>query len=498
MSNLKKIIILLLLCIVGWGVYYITVNNVKIVEVELTSPDNSALKEDIRIVLNKPSSVYIEYWKEGAENKYRTKTSKKKVNHEIHLLLLEPEATYQYKIVVEGLINNSTDVKTFETREASPWMVHNWIKEDQPHDATALGGGMVMLCYRGFPGYIAIVDGKGTVRWYWQDDNLGVRIATITPRNTIIALLAPATKDEFKKTTNVAKADVASYYLRTGKTGFVGGTEIVEIDLEGNELWRINIEDKGIVFHHDIQMNDRDQIMSIYRDYKMYDLKGMGAAKDTLWGDGVMIMDTLGNVVDKWSAWDVWDLSIDKKIKEYSGDRFHFNSIRLDKNGNYLLSTPIENQVWNVNPSTGEIVWKLGEGGDFKMDANSYFNFQHDAHFNREGDLMLFDNGDFSPNDTTKVNKFSRSISFTLDTVNMKATTKIDARLPSRYYTSRMGGSILLPNNNILHTSSKTGGVVVTNQEGKVFWALNAHFIPYRVEYVPQTMWSNYFKTTQR
>ena len=67
MSNLKKIIILLLLCIVGWGVYYITVNNVKIVEVELTSPDNSALKEDIRIVLNKPSSVYIEYWKEGAE-----------------------------------------------------------------------------------------------------------------------------------------------------------------------------------------------------------------------------------------------------------------------------------------------------------------------------------------------------------------------------------------------------------------------------------------------
>ncbi|RAV28121.1 aryl-sulfate sulfotransferase [Sinomicrobium soli] len=486
------------LLVIVLAVFYLLSGTVEIREIRLSSPGNSALKEDINIVLNKTASVYVEYWKEGGAEKYTTPVSEDREEHDIHLLLLEPGTTYEYRITVKGLFDKSTDIRSFHTMDAPPWMVHDWMKEGAPRDVTALDDGMVMLCYRGYPGYIAIVDGNGVVRWYWQDDDLGVRIATITPRKTILALLAPARKDEFRKKKKGENAGVASYYMRTGKTGFVGGTEIVELNLEGHELRRINVAEKDLVFHHDIRMNDQSQIMSIYRDYRMYDLKGSGEARDTLWGDGVMIMDTLGEVVKKWSAWEVWDIEKDTRLEEYAGDRFHFNSIRLDRDGNYLLSTPIENQVWKVNPKTGKLVWKLGKGGDFEMDSTSYFYFQHDAHINRLGDLMLFDNGDFSPNDTTKVNKFSRSVSFDLDTVNMRANIKINTVLPGRYYTSRMGSSTLLPNDNILFTSSKTGGVVISDQKGEVLWALNSYFIPYRAEYVPRSTWSAYFKTEQQ
>ncbi|WP_026235866.1 aryl-sulfate sulfotransferase [Echinicola pacifica] len=492
----KTSIVILLVGIVlgGFGFLYYSTNNVRILKVELKSPDNSALKEDIHISLSTPSSLKIEYWKKGDPVKYSSPVTNKKVDHVVHLLLLEPNTTYEYRIVIDNWINKSTDIFSFETREASSWMVHEWIKEDKPHDKTALGDGLVMLCYRGYPGYIAMVDGEGTVRWYWQAEKLGVRLATITPRNTILALLAPARKDEFKKVKNNDKPDVASYYLRTGRIGFVGGTEIAEIDLEGNVLWQTNLEEKEIVFHHDLRMTEDSRIMSIYRDYKLYDLPDTQSELDTLWGDGVMIMDTLGNVTDKWSAWNVWDIASDERIKEYSGDRFHFNSVALDAEGDYLLSTPIENQIWKVDSHTGEIVWKLGKGGDFEMDSSAYFHFQHAAHINKDGDLMLFDNGDFSPNDTSKVNKLSRSLSFKLDTINMKAELQMETVLPKEYYTSRMGSTFLMPNEHILQTISKTGVTVISDQNGKVLWTLNSHFIPYKAEYVPSTVWNQYFK----
>ena len=495
----KNIIVLTLLVLVlviayfSLSYYYSTSIGIK--KVNIISPENSGLKVDISIELDKKASVFIKYWKHGSSKKYTTPISENKLEHNISLLLLEPGSQYEYKIIIDKLINIESGLLSFSTREASPWMVHDWIKEYNPHDEKALGGGLIMLCYRGYPGYIAMVDGKGVIRWYWQDEKLGVRHASLTPRNTIIALLAPARKDEYYASTDSTKLyDSESKQLRTGKIGFVGGTEIAEINLKGDVLWRLNINDLGIILHHDIQMNKRNEVLGIYRDPKMYDLEGTELLTDTLWGDGIMVMDTTGRIVKKWSAWNVWDISKDKKIKEYSHDRFHFNTLSFDIDSNYIISSPIENQIWKVNATSGEVMWKLGENGDFKMDSTSFFHFQHASHINKDGHLMLFDNGDFSPKDTTKINKQSRALSFNLDTSSMKAITELNITLPKKYYTSRMGSSYFLTNNNILHTSSKTGTVVITDINGHVLWELNSHFIPYQAKYIPPSTWSNFIK----
>ncbi len=206
---------------------------------------------------------------------------------------------------------------------------------------------------------------------------------------------------------------------------------------------------------------------------------------DTLGGDGIMVMDTAGNKIWEWNCWDVWDIKNDPFIQQFAYDRFHINSLSFDTDGNYLVSLAVEDQVWKINATTGKIMWKLGKGGDFKMDTTNYFSFQHSVHINPYGDLMVFDNSIWK--------KQSGAVSFSLDTVHWTATAKINAILPRSKYTSRMGSAYVLPNRNLLQTSSKTGAVMVTGEKGNILWELNCYFVPYRAEYIPKGLWNSYF-----
>ncbi len=486
-------IVVVALAFIGYHYY---AQQVEVEHIELTSPHNLPLNQDIRVELNRAEKVYIEYWKEGSGQVYKTNTSAAVDEHTFHLMTLEPDATYRFRVVIDRLFPIHSQEQTFTTRAQSPWMVHDWLKEANPHDATALGDGLILLCYRGYPGYMAMVDGKGTIRWYWQDEKLGVRVASLTPKGTILALLAPASKDEFNKPNQPSRpSNNASYYLRTGKIGYVGGTVLVEVDLQGKELMRLNLEDKGLIMHHDVQMDAQHNIVGIARDFKIDDRPNR--SRDTLWGDAIVTIDSQGKILKKWSPWDKWDLVNDKKLDSLRHDRFHFNTISFDLDSNYLTSSPVENQIWKIDARTGDILWKLGKGGDFKMDEKDWFYFQHAPHITKDGDLLLFDNGDFSPGDSATANKQSRALAFKLDQQRKEAVLHYQAPIPKKQYTARMGSAYEMDNGNLLQTSSKTGGVLVTDKTGKVLWELNSYFIPYRAIYVPESIWNRY-RTVRR
>lgn len=54
---------------------------------------------------------------------------------------------------------------------------------------------MILICFGRLPGYMALIDNEGEVRWVWQVDDIGVRAASITPRGTFLAMLRPFVKD---------------------------------------------------------------------------------------------------------------------------------------------------------------------------------------------------------------------------------------------------------------------------------------------------------------
>lgn len=488
---MKRTLIFFLIILVAGLAYYFS-NRVSIDSIELTSPENLAMNESVKVVLNKDESIFIRYWKDSSSEKFNAPLTPKAKAHDIRLLLLEPGTKYHFQIVIDKVFDISSKEMSFRTREQSPWLVHNWVKEDRPHDASALGGGMVMLCNARLPGYIAMVDGKGAVRWYWQIDDIGVRAATLTPRGTILAMLRPPVRDVIDDTPK-AEADSLSEIkkpIRRGALGFAGGTAVAEIDLTGKILWRINMDtvDGGRhkIIHHDVRMDNKGNIVLLTRNKKLFDMtKTGGTGTDTLGGDGILVMDTHGKKLWEWDVWNEWDTDHDPFLKEFAYDRFHMNSLSFDKDSNYLVSVAIEDQIWKVNRETGKIMWKLGKNGDFKMDSSYFFSFQHSVHINPSGNLMVFDNSLWK--------KQSGAVSFELDTIKWTATPKIHAMLPREKYTSRMGSAYMLPNDNLLQCSSKTGAVMVTDQQGKILWELNSYFVPYRAEYIPSSVWAKYF-----
>jgi len=478
--------------LLGFGFYWYYTHSFTIKSIKLQSPNNYAFQEDVVVDLDKEASIEVKYWKEGSPEKFRTIATSKGLSHTVHLLLLETNTTYKYQVVIKRLINVYSKVLSFRTRQQSSWLEHKWVSNESPHDEASLDNGLVTICNARLPGYIAMVDGKGIVRWYWQVDDIGVRAATFTPRGTILAMLRPPMTDVIDDTPK-EQAEILRDIekpIRRGQLGFAGGTGIAEIDLTGKMLWRIDMEKatggKYKIIHHDVRMDKNGHVVTLIRNTKIVDMTPYGGSGiDTLGGDGILVMDTTGKELWSWSVWDVWDIAKDPYIKRFAYDRFHINCINFDKDGNYLVSVAIEDQIWKVNAKTGKIMWKLGKDGDFKMDTTCYFSFQHSVNINSQGDLMVFDNSLWK--------KVSGAVSFKLDTVNMVAKTVIKATLPPSKYTSRMGSAYLLPNGNLLQTSSKTGTVMVTDQKGMVLWQLNSYFVPYRAEYVPAAFWDKYF-----
>ena len=387
----------------------ITINSI-----QLTSPHNYAFQEDINIELDKPASLFIRYWKEGSPDRYRTIKTVKRDTHTVNLLLLETDATYNYQVVIDRFLDRSSKVFSFQTRKQSPWLDHNWVKGDKAHDVKALGDGLILLCGSRLPGYVAMVDSKGSIRWYWQVDDIGVRVATFTPHGTILAMLRPPKKDVIDDA-SVAQQKILNQSkkpMRRGKMGYAGGTALAEIDLTGKVLWRMDLNEnrKYSIIHHDLRMDKNNLIHTLIREPKIINKSEIGGTGiDTLVGDGILVMDTTGKELLKWSVWDVWDVKSDPLIEEFAYDRFHMNALSFDKDSNYLVSVSIEDQIWMINAKTGGLMWKLGINGDFKMDTSTYFSFQHGVHINSEGDLMLFDNGIYKNE--------SRTLSFNIDTV---------------------------------------------------------------------------------
>ena len=83
-------------------------------------------------------------------------------------------------------------------------------------------------------------------------------------------------------------------------------------------------------------------------------------------------------------------------------DVFHCNSIDQDPlTGDVLLSTRNADAVYRIRRSTGAIVWKLGGNSvvhdreqrlTVRNDPEGTFHGQHDARFQPDNDISLFDN----------------------------------------------------------------------------------------------------------
>jgi hypothetical protein len=155
-----------------------------------------------------------------------------------------------------------------------------------------------------------------------------------------------------------------------------------------------------------------------------------------------------GLVLFEWHALDHVPLSASwVSVSSARGffDPYHLNSISLTPNGNLLVSMRNTNSEYLIDHRDGHVIWALGgKHSSFTMGTGTRTWAQHDAVFQPDGTVTIFDNGGGLP----FVHPQSRGIRERLDTQRMTATLVREYDHAPSLSAIVEGGLQLLPDGN--------------------------------------------------
>lgn len=125
------------------------------------------------------------------------------------------------------------------------------------------------------------------------------------------------------------------------------------------------------------------------------------SANATVVGAILQELDASQNVIFEWRSWDHIEITEALHESLFFGfiDYVHANSIDLDTDGNLLVSCRNLDQVVKIDRATGNFIWRLGGiKNEFTfLNDTLRFNYQHDARRIANGNITLYDNGNYHP-----------------------------------------------------------------------------------------------------
>jgi hypothetical protein len=176
---------------------------------------------------------------------------------------------------------------------------------------------------------------------------------------------------------------------------------------------------------HEFELTDRGTALVMAYVPVPWDTSSVGGRSDGIVEDNVIqeIDVKTGALLFEWHALGSIGLGESyrpaPKKKGQFHDPYHFNSIQLTPDGDYLVSARHTSALYKIDAETGEIVWRLGgKRSDFKLGAGARFNLQHDARLLEDGTVSLFDN---VSEDVKESDELSRGLVLTLDEQAMEA-----------------------------------------------------------------------------
>src|SRR5229473_5081151 len=309
-------------------------------------------------------------------------------------------------------------------------------------------------------------DLQGRVVWYYdaQQSGLGItnmNTATLLPGGTVIGL--GSDRDSVRNNRDVLR----------------------EIDLAGNPVRETNLaslnaqltalgHEISYGFHHDAQRLPNGDTVLLCLTERKIDIDG---TPTNYIGDMIVVLDEDLQVAWVWDAFDHLDVNRgpvlgeiihqgeggpDSVVPDYPAVSWlHDNAVSLSPvDGNLILSVRHQDWVIKIDYENGEgdghIIWKLGQDGDFTVNAtapNPWFSHQHNAHYIDDHTLILLDNG--NTRRANDPNAHSRGQVWTLDEQTMTATLVVNADLGS--YAGALGAAERLSNGNYSFTVGENG-----------------------------------------
>lgn len=173
-----------------------------------------------------------------------------------------------------------------------------------------------------------------------------------------------------------------------------------------------------------------------------------GNPNATVIGLVIQELDENKNVVFQWRSWDHIAITdaVHEDLTAATVDCVHGNAIELDNDGNLMISSRHLSEITKISRTTGNIIWRLGGIHNQFTFINDPIGFSYQHHIRRiaNGNITLFDNGNYHPT------PFSRAVEYSLDEINKTATLVWQYRNFPDIYGFAMGSAQRLKNGNTL------------------------------------------------
>lgn len=249
------------------------------------------------------------------------------------------------------------------------------------------------------------------------------------------------------------------------------GGAFMEVTPLGDVVW----EHTDLMHHHDAQWLANGNLLYTTVEPMPPEfaarVQGGSHAHDlpdgTIYGDVVKEVNRAGETV--W-LWKIWEHVAPEEFPIHPFfDRTHWpliNSVSLTRDGVILMSLRTTSGVIGVDRATKKMVWKLG---------HDVVAQQHAPYELANGNVLLFDNGNFRPGVSTP---FSRVIE--VDRASRQVVWQWADPVRPSFFSPFMGGAERLANGNTLITESSTGRLFEVMMTGEVVWE---YVVPFFAEY---------------
>lgn len=419
----------------------------------------NALRVDIHLDFKKAVSYQIEYWKAGEEaSAQTTPLSEPVTSDKCTLILLKAHSEYNFRI--HARTDNQTtesDVYKFTTSPLPSSVPTASLLNDKMEKQLS---GYILLMRNDKPGVITLTDTEGEVMWY-HIFNTSASVASFDPHtNTLSCILGNNPNNPF------------------------AGTEIIVMDLYGNTLLRKDVTD--LYIHHEIRRLPNGDLMMVHFTPKTFDLTAQGGGKaETVFGDGIIVMDIKGNIKWEWDCFTEMNPAEDPKIMDkiemlnmtYCQDWLHVNSADMDEEGNFYITSNWLSEMWKIDAKTKKVVYRLGTKGNVDLPQNSFMEGVHCVSARSKGQVLVFDNGMKSHR--------SRGLLFTVNETTRKAELTNNITLPSEYSSMYMGSVRIINDNLYIFGPTLSNAVLFTDAKGNILRTLKTTSQSYRAEYIP-------------
>ena len=151
---------------------------------------------------------------------------------------------------------------------------------------------------------------------------------------------------------------------------------------------------------HDVQITPEGSAFVTTNTLVHADLSSAGGPREGVLIDSILqeIDIKTGLVMFEWHSYGHVALrdsySKRRSSKTQPWDYFHLNSVCRGPDGNLLISARNTSTLYNVSISTGQVLWRIGgKRSTFRMGAATGMAYQHDARWQPDYTITVFDDG---------------------------------------------------------------------------------------------------------